>query len=110
MGIQDRTTLQELGHTLEELEMLMDRVTKTHPPLRGFSQMSKVLMHHLQGTQLAELGKETADAYRQINEGIQIFGQWIQSTLTLAKPVAVRTAAVTPLHAPTPHTEKDPTL
>lgn len=94
MGLRDRTEIQELGKTLTELEGLMERVTNTHPPLKGFSQMSKVLMHHLQGTQLSDLGKETAESYKQLNEGIQLFKQWIQSTLDIAKPVAVKSATI----------------
>jgi ADP-heptose:LPS heptosyltransferase len=91
MGVDDRAELQKLGRTLLELEVLLERVTKMNPCLVAFSQMAKVLMHHLQGSHLADLGKETGDAYRQLNEGIGIFRQWIQYTLTLAKPVAVKT-------------------
>jgi hypothetical protein len=90
MGVDDRAALQKLGRTLLELEVLLERVTKMNPCLMAFSQMAKVLMHHLQGSQLSDLGKETGDAYRQLNEGISIFRQWIQYTLALAKPVAVQ--------------------
>jgi hypothetical protein len=48
------------------------------------------MMHHVQGTQLAELGKESADSYRQINDGVQLLRDWVKHTLGLVKPVVIQ--------------------
>jgi len=99
MNLRDRNDLRELGKKLMELDALVERMGKAHDGLRAFAQMSKVLMHHLRGQQLAELGKETADSYRHLSDGIVILRDWIKYTLSLAKPVVVSTGAptVTPI-------------
>ncbi|CAM6054754.1 unnamed protein product [Sphagnum tenellum] len=86
MGVQDRQELRDLGRTLMELETLLDRLTKTQPNLLSFAKMSKVLMHHLKGDLLTDLGKETANSYIQLKEGVQIFINWTKYTLDLSKP------------------------
>lgn len=108
MGVQDREELRALGKTLLELENLIDRLAKTHAPLLAFSQMAKVMMQNLKGTHLADLGKETADYYRQINEGVTIYREWIKYTLNLAKPVALSPPNVTLL--PPPSRPRDPDI
>jgi len=90
MGVGDREELQHLGNALADLEDLIERVVKTHPPLLGFFHMQKVLMHNLRGTHVAELGKESASNYRQLYEGVQIYKDWVEFTLKLVKPVAVK--------------------
>ena len=92
MAIQDKEELNALGNTLHELEVLLERLAKSHPPLLAFAQMSKVLMHHLNGTYLAELGEEAAQCYKQLNEGALLLKDWVRFTLDLAKPVSVPTA------------------
>ena len=72
----------------------MDKLGKTHAPLRAFSQMSKVMMHHLQSTHLSDLGAETASCYKQLNEGASILKQWIKFSLELIKPVAIKTTGI----------------
>ncbi len=94
MGVQDREEIRQLAQTLSELEELIDRLARTHPPLSAFSKMSKVLMHHLQGTHLSDLGSETANCYKQLNEGITILKQWIAFSLNLIKPVAIQSAPI----------------
>jgi heptosyltransferase-1 len=92
MGIRDREELRELGKALLDLEVLIERLAKTHVPLRAFAEMSKVLLHNLKGTQLSELGKETAACYRQLHDGVTLFREWIKFTMDLAKPMAIRPA------------------
>jgi hypothetical protein len=99
MGVQDREEIQDIGKSLADLEDLIDRLAKTHSPLRAFSQMSKVQLHHLKSDDLAEMGKETAQGYRHLNEGVQIFRDWIKYTLTLIKPVAIQSATITTLES-----------
>jgi hypothetical protein len=91
MGLRDRDDLRELGKKLIELDTLIERMGRTQAPLQAFSQMSKVLMHNLRSTQLAEMGKETADCYRQLGEGVRIMGDWLKHTTGLVRPVAVQT-------------------
>jgi ADP-heptose:LPS heptosyltransferase len=94
MQIQERDELRDLGRKLMELDALVERLGKTHPAMLAFSQMSKVLMHNLRGSHLADLGRESASCYRQLNEGVTILRAWVKHTLDLAKPVAVvRSAA-----------------
>ncbi len=107
MGIHHREELSELGNTLLELENLMERLAKTHPALLAFPQMTKVLMNNLKGTHLADLGKETADYYRQIKEGVHIFKDWIKFTLNLAKPIALTPSHIAPLKNRSKPLEKD---
>lgn len=90
MGIRERDELRTIGRELMELDTLIERLGKTHEPLLAFSQMSKVLMHNLQGTQLADMGQESASCYRQLHEGVTILSDWLKHTLSLAKPVAIQ--------------------
>lgn len=92
MRLGDRDELRELGKKLLELDDLIARLGRTSSPMQAFAQMSKVLMHNLQSTQLSDLGKESADCYRQLSEGGQILRDWIKYTLDLAKPVAIKKA------------------
>ena len=94
MEIKERNEIQDLAKILHDLEGLMDQISKTHSPLMTFSQMSKVLMHNLRGSQLSELGKETSDCYKQIIDGIEMFKKWIKFTLDLAKPMALKSSKV----------------
>ena len=86
MGIAERDELRDLGKKLIELDSLIERLGKTHAPLAAFSQMSKVLMHNLRSDQLSDLGRESADCYRQLKEGVTLFRDWVKFTLNLARP------------------------
>ncbi|MGK5084504.1 glycosyltransferase family 9 protein [Bdellovibrionota bacterium FG-1] len=90
MGIRDREELRTLGRKLMDLDSLVERMGKANPSLLGFTQMSKVLMHNLKSTQLADLGEESANSYRQLLDGVNILNEWLKHTLSLAKPMAVR--------------------
>jgi ADP-heptose:LPS heptosyltransferase len=89
MEIVDKEELQAMSDKLRDLERLADRLGNTHPPLRAFSQMCKVLMHNLRAKQIAELGRESAEAYRQLRDGVAIFRDWVKFSLELAKPRSV---------------------
>ncbi len=97
MDLRDRNGLQDLGLRLTEIDQLVDRLAATDPSLAAFSQMSKVLMHNLNGSLLSDLGKETAESYRQLGRGVAILREWIDHTLSLAKPVSIKRASVSPL-------------
>ncbi len=100
MRIRDKEELASLASRLQELDLLVDRVTKTQPALKVFSQMSRVLMHNLNGTLLAELGHETAESYRQLNEGVAILKDWVKYSMSLARPRPVLIRAATALNPP----------
>jgi hypothetical protein len=87
MSVQKKSDLQEHAKKLIELENLADRLVQTEPLLAGFVHLSRVLMHNLDGAHISEMAKQSASAYRQLEDGIQILNDWIQHTLRLAKPV-----------------------
>ena len=100
MRIRDKEELAGLASRLQELDLLIERVTKTEPALKAFSQMSRVLMHNLNGTLLAELGHETSETYRQLNEGVTILKDWVRHSLSLARPRPVLVRETLPLKGP----------
>jgi hypothetical protein len=90
MRLHDREQIQDMSNKLQELDALIERLGRTHAPLAAFSQMSKVLMHNLLGEQISDLGRETAECYRQLLEGVGLLREWIRFTLNTARPVAIR--------------------
>ena len=107
MSIQEREELQDLGRKLLELQKLVDRLGQTHHSLLGFSKMLAVQMHHLKGNHLGEMGKESAQCYKLLRDGVAIYSLWIKHTLSLTKPVAIRPNHLTLVEAPsTPSTKE----
>jgi ADP-heptose:LPS heptosyltransferase len=102
MRVKDREQIQEMSKKLQELDALIERLGRTQPPLAAFSQMSKVLMHNLMGEQISDLGRETAECYRQLLEGVAILREWIRFTLSLARPVAIRSEPLALVSPPAP--------
>jgi ADP-heptose:LPS heptosyltransferase len=97
MTLPDRQDLLQTGKQLQELDALVDRLGVAQPALRGFVQMSKVLMHNLNGSGITDLGKESAESYKQLHEGVTILRDWLKHSLSLAKPVAVARAPIAAL-------------
>lgn len=93
MKMQDRAEIQELGAKLQELEALIVRVGATQEPLAVFSRLTKVLMHNIQGKKISELAEETAGVHQFLRVGSQAMRQWIEHTLSLAKPIALNPQA-----------------
>lgn len=89
MKLGDREELKSLGKKITELDQLIERLGKTHCTLLPFTRMSKIMMHNLKGSQLSELGNESAESYQLLVEGVAILREWIQYTLNLAKPTVV---------------------
>jgi ADP-heptose:LPS heptosyltransferase len=102
MRLRDREQIQEMSQKLQELDSLIERLGQTQPPLAAFSQMSKVLMHNLMGEQISDLGRETAECYRQLLEGVGILREWIKFTVNLARPVALRSEPLALVSPPAP--------
>jgi ADP-heptose:LPS heptosyltransferase len=89
-ALQSNTRLTELSQQLQEVDQLMLRVVTAQPILRPFYEMTRVLMHHLESDHLASMGKEATEAYVQIQEGLDVFEEWIDFTLKLARPVVLK--------------------
>lgn len=102
MRLQERDEIQSYSTQLMDLDHLITRLGKTHAPLLGFSHMSKVLMHNLQGAQISDLGRESAESYKQIAEGVTVLREWLKHTLNLAKPVAIKSSSTTKLDSINP--------
>ncbi len=107
MSIQEREELQDLGKKLLELQGLVDRLAQTHPALGAFSKMLAVQMHHLKGTHLGEMGKETAVCYKVLRDGVSIYSAWVKHTLALVRPVALRSSHLNLVETPNISAEKD---
>ncbi len=104
MDIKTKEEMNILADELSELENLAFRLSNTHPPLKFICHLSKVLMHNLRGTTLSAMSHEMTLSYDQLKLGSEIINEWIDYTLKLAKPVAVRGADVIPLHPKTLNT------
>lgn len=89
MPVQEKQELSELAAKLGEIDILLERMGKTHAPLEAFARMAKVLMHNLSGDSPIELGREGAIAFDQLGQGTSLFRDWVKHTLKLAKPVAL---------------------
>ena len=94
MNIDDRFELRALGQKLLDIDTFIDRFGIDSKALLPFIRMFKVLMHNLRGQMLTDLGKESAESYNQLAQGVGILRDWIKHTLDLAKPVAVKGACV----------------
>ena len=89
MSMEDRNELRGIAQKLFELEKLAEKVGETDENLKPLTLMLKVMMHNLRGSQLSELGLESAIAYGQLADGIEIIRRWVKSTRDLSRPVSV---------------------
>ena len=97
MSVQNRDELRELGKKLIELEGLSERVSSAENLLNGYVLLARVLMHNMHGEHLTELSKQSASAYKQLEEGVEILLKWITHSVNLAKPKALSPVAKTNL-------------
>lgn len=103
MGIQDQQELKSLAASLLQLDELTEKLTRVNPTFSCFLKMSKVLMHSAGGDHISEISKESAKSYKQLNQGVALFKDWIQFTLKLVKPVALQTIPrLEPARLPSP--------
>lgn len=91
MPLGEKAEIQKLAERLSELDQLVERVGQACAPMRAYHHLLKVLQHNLRGGSLADLGRESADAYKQVLDGTTILKEWIQHTLRMARPVALAT-------------------
>lgn len=87
MSLEDKKEFEEMNQKLQELDGLMERISQVHFAFKAFSQMSKVMMHNMSGNRISELAKESAENYRQLTEGVELFIDWLRYTLNLARPM-----------------------
>lgn len=98
MSVDDRAKVSEFGNKLKELDGSIKEIGESTDPLKAFSMMSQVMMHHLKGKKLSELADDSARAYQRLAAGVRVMKDWLDHTLTLAKPVALKKAPVMELH------------
>lgn len=89
MSVDQREEFQRLGKKLRDLDHLLERTANTHIHLRVFSQIQRVMMHNLSGTEIKTLGDESVLAYQRVLDGVTIFQDWLKYSFSLAKPVAI---------------------
>ena len=89
MSLENRSELHVISTSLHELDSLIHRLGSNHKGLRGFSQMSRVLMHNLAGQKLWEIADESAISYRQLADGAKLYIAWVKHSLALVKPKAL---------------------
>jgi ADP-heptose:LPS heptosyltransferase len=89
MSVEDREDLESRGKRILELQKLVDRLAKADEHLAGFSTLLKVMMHNLEGEHIAEISRETAVAWQQVERGAELMRSWLKHTLQMARPMAV---------------------
>ena len=91
--------LKDLADQMNELDQQIENLGIEHLPIHALGKMSKILLHHLQGSSLLELSKESIEAYRQLKQGAALLNEWTRFTLNLVKPVALtHEATVIPIY------------
>lgn len=97
MSLGDRQELETQGRRLLELQKLVERLAAADAHLALFSTMLKVMMHNLEGEQIAEISKETLITFKQLEQGAQLLRSWVTHTLKLARPAAVEPLSFQPI-------------
>ncbi|MBN22459.1 MAG: hypothetical protein CL678_14340 [Bdellovibrionaceae bacterium] len=90
MSLNERDKIQSIGKKLIELDALIDRLAKAQPMLAIFAKMSQVLIHNLESEKLSSAARDTAEVYRQMNEGVAVLREWLEHTIEISKPVIVQ--------------------
>jgi hypothetical protein len=98
MSVEDRESIEVLAKKLLEVEGLIDRVIQVEPELRCLLRWYQQLIHNLAGATLAEMAKETAQAFDLVLEGVDILSAYTRKTLEVARPKAIG-ATVQPIKA-----------
>lgn len=90
MSIEDRHHIEESGKKLLEVEALISRVVQVEPELKCVFSFYQILMHNLTGTTIAQMAKESVQAFELMDEGVEIISVYAQKTLQGAKPKSVQ--------------------
>ncbi len=89
MDVKLKEEIRELGEQLASIDLRIEDAAQRNSALKSFSNLSKVMLHHLQGSYLEEVSRGAAQAYRQIREGLELTQQWVKHTLKVARPVSL---------------------
>jgi ADP-heptose:LPS heptosyltransferase len=90
MRLEEKTRLQELALKLSEIDKLLERLIRAQPSLSPFLATQRVMMHNLVGNDISELGRQSALVWDQLVAGARIWREWIDATVTLTRPRAIR--------------------
>jgi len=96
MSVSDRQELETMGRKLLELQKLIERLAAADQNLGLFSTMLTVMLHNLEGDQIADISKETMLSFKQLEQGALLMRSWIQHTLKMARPAAVAPLSLVP--------------
>jgi len=94
MEVGERDDLQKLSLELQDIERKIETIVSEHRVLKGFAQMNKVMLHNLLGERLKDMARETAQCFQRTTEGLKILQAWIEQTLKIARPQAVKSGNV----------------
>lgn len=93
MSIEDRAAIEEYGKKLQEIEALMNRVIHVEPELRCMLKWYQQMLHNLNGETIAQMAKETVEAFDLVSEGVDLIFSYTRKTLERARPRAVAPTA-----------------
>ncbi len=89
MSVEDRDLIEEHGKKLLEVEALIARVIQVEPELRCLLRWYQQMMHNLDGQTVAQMAKETMQAFDLMTEGLELVSAYTKRTLDQAKPKSV---------------------
>lgn len=89
MSVEERSAIETLGRRVLELQKLVERLARADAHLAGFATHLRVMMHNLEGDGIAEVSRDAAHAWQQVERGAELMRSWLKQTLRLARPVAV---------------------
>jgi len=89
MSVEDRASIEESGKRLLEIETLIERVGQVEPELLCILDWYRQLIHNLESESMAEMARETADAFDLALEGVDLILAYTRKTLEVSRPKMV---------------------
>lgn len=90
MKLSDKHEIEIVGKKLSEIDSLIERTGRVHPALSVFADMIQVMMHNAKGESLLEISQSSHKSYRKLTQGVGLMRQWLQHSLDLVRPQAVK--------------------
>ncbi len=94
IDVRLREDLHVSGAELQELDQLLERLASVHRPVFALHKMREVLMHNIEAETLPEVAREGRLIYERLKSASQIYRNWIEFTLALARPRVVATRVI----------------